>query len=168
MTILQVLQIPSPILNTPANPVDGFVDELATLAKDMTETMLENNLVGIAGNQVGCLLRIIVVNFGTTAKPIPVVMVNPVIKHLGTSKKDKSAGKVWNWEGCGSIAGKMYQVQRTVKIEVTFKNVHGIDVGLVLEKDMAFVVQHEVDHLNGYLPEQSRKISCHASCKIRI
>jgi peptide deformylase len=149
MTILDVLQVPHPILNATASPVESFNSELGTLAQDMAETMLKNNLVGIAGNQVGSLLRVIVVNFGTTENPNPVIMVNPVVKHLGTSKKDKSAGKLWMWDGCGSIPNKRFLVERTVKVEVTFKNTHGNDVGLTLSSPMSFVVQHEVDHLNG-------------------
>lgn len=145
MTILPVIQTPHPALNIVSKPVESFDEALGTLAQDMTETMLENGLVGIASNQVGSLLRVIVIKFGDTN----VVMVNPVIKHLGTSKTNKSQGKVWNWEGCGSIAGKMFLVERTVNIEVTFKNIHGNDVGLVLDNSMAFSVQHEVDHLNG-------------------
>lgn len=149
MTVLQVLQTHHPILNTPASLVESFDEALGTLAQDMTETMLEIGLVGIASNQVGSLARVIVVNFGTMESPNVVTMVNPVVKHLGTSKTNKSQGKVWNWEGCGSIAGKRFLVERTMKIEVTFKNVHGNDVGLVLDNHMAFVVQHEVDHASG-------------------
>jgi len=79
MTILSVLQTPHPILNTPASPVESFNSDLATLAKDMTETMLENNLVGISANQVGCLLRVIVVGWGQGENQ-NIVMVNPVVK----------------------------------------------------------------------------------------
>jgi len=147
MTILPVLQSPHPILTRQSVEVTEFNNDVVQLAQDLADTMIANNLVGIASNQIASLLRVIVINFGTQEKPMPITMVNPVVRHLNVAKK--GVGKVWNWEGCGSIPNKMFLVERTVKIRVSFKNVHGNEVGLELEGDMAFRVQHEVDHLNG-------------------
>jgi len=62
MAKLQVLEIPHPILRETAAHVEVVTPEIQQLLSDMLETMYVSNGVGLAGNQVGKLLRVVVVD----------------------------------------------------------------------------------------------------------
>ena len=62
MAILPVLEIPNPILLQKAEPVSVVNDEIKQLLSDMLETMYATHGVGLAGNQVGVLKRVVVLD----------------------------------------------------------------------------------------------------------
>ncbi len=99
----------------------------------MFEVMNEHNAIGLAANQIGLNDRVIII------KPYW-VFINPVII--------KSKGVTKLTEQCLSIPGQEFEVTRANEIEIEcqtskFKyNLSGI---------LAWVIQHEVDHLNGIL-----------------
>ena len=53
MAVLKLVTWPNPILETPADPVTKFDDDLRKLADDMFETMYAAPGVGLAAVQVG-------------------------------------------------------------------------------------------------------------------
>ena len=62
MAILPVLEIPNQILLQKAEPVEAVTDEIKQLLSDMLETMYATNGVGLAGNQIGVLKRVVVLD----------------------------------------------------------------------------------------------------------
>ena len=68
MAIRNIVKEGDPILNKVCRPVTRFDDRLATLLDDMRETMIQADGVGLAGPQVGRLLRPFVV-WDTTDDP---------------------------------------------------------------------------------------------------
>lgn len=67
------------------------------------------------------------------------------------------------WEGCISYDEHLCLVERPSFISVTWKNIRGQDVNMLLQGLVARIFQHEVDHLNGELmweetPESERVI----------
>ena len=62
MTKLTVLEIPNPVLYEKAEEVKEVTPEIQTILADMLETMYKTNGVGLAGNQVGLLKRLVVID----------------------------------------------------------------------------------------------------------
>jgi peptide deformylase len=142
--VLKVLKYPDSLLRKKCLPVDKISKEVYTLVDDMIETMLKEDGLGLAANQVGSLSRIIVIN--TTShedKPEPIAMINPVILN--------QEGSTIEEEGCLSFPELYLKINRPERVRVHAKNLYNED--LVYETDgiMARAIFHEIDHLNGIL-----------------
>ena len=127
-------------------PQGGSSEEVKELVKDLKDTMLSQNGVGLAAPQVGVNLRVIVVQLMSAGKLVGPVqeMINPVItKH--------STEIVGYEEGCLSIPGEFYKIDRPSKIDVKFQTLNGRYKRWYLRGLEARVVQHELDHLDGIL-----------------
>lgn len=146
----------NPILREKAKDVTSFSDELATLARDMVTTMREESGIGLAGPQIGKLLRIFVMEIppdmdvdaaGERLNPGldgPLVVVNP---HIETPEDDTDEME----EGCLSIPDVRGRVERPYEIILTYQTVTGEEKSLHLKGLAARCAQHELDHLNGVL-----------------
>jgi peptide deformylase len=150
MAKLELRRYDDPILRKKAVPIGLITSEIEQLAKDMIETMLHANGVGLAGPQVGQLVRIFVIrdevvgpdeeySFGT-----PEVLINPTLSH-------PSEQKVGMVEGCLSLPGLYVEVIRPKKIHVQYMNLQGEWIEEDLDAFRARVIMHENDHLNGVL-----------------
>jgi len=138
-------KIPDPILRKKSKPVNTSLD-LTHLFEEMSRIRQENNGAGIAAPQLGELLRII--NFVYKGREVTVV--NPVIKH----KK----GAVLIDEGCLSIPDFIYQVKRPTSLTLFGEDTHGEPVKFKCDINHAYIVEHEVDHLNGILIDVKGKL----------
>ena len=99
-----------------------------------------NDGVGIAANQIGMSVMVFVIATGNIWK----TFINPKIK--------RSYGeKINNIEGCLSIPGKHYEVKRYTKVDIEFYDYDFKKQNKTYEWPEAVIIQHEVDHLNGYL-----------------
>jgi peptide deformylase len=134
----QILQEGDKTLKKKAKRVDKVDDTLRNVASRMVETMLANNGVGISGNQVGVLRRIIVV----TVNNEPKVMVNPEIVFY-------SENTVIENEGCLSFPGQFYDIPRSKKVTVKYRNLAGHPMLETHEGLTARCILHEIDHLDG-------------------
>ena len=145
---MEILLHPNPILNTKAEPVVDFNDEIKILSDEMVVLTAnpDNGLAGISGNQVGELKRIFTAHFGYTenGEATIVTFINPKI----TPNKNK--GEEYGYEGCASLPME-YNVKRWKEVNITAQNIHGNEFSLTLSGNMARVVQHETDHLNGIM-----------------
>jgi peptide deformylase len=140
--LAQIRQYGDPVLRMRAREVERFDDDLVRLAERMTRLMHEANGVGLAGNQVGVLQRIVVIQ--PRADEEPVALVNPaLVEQDGNVEADD--------EGCLSLQGVLVPVERSTRVVVEAKDPQGGDLRLELEDLAARVVQHEVDHLDGVL-----------------
>lgn len=143
MTKLTVLEIPHPILRETAAHVEVVTPEIQQLLSDMLETMYASNGVGLAGNQVGKLLRVVVVDCGDE-KPDPIKMVNPeIIAH--------SESLVFHSEGCLSVPREYADVERYETVTVRYLDETGKEQTRVADGLLAIAFQHEIDHLDGHL-----------------
>ena len=103
MAILKIARMGHPVLLRRAEVVaDPSNPEIARLAADMIETMLDAGGLGLAGPQVHVPLRIFVMQLpadrsGEDALG-PMVVINPIVEALGEER-------VLRWEGCLSIPG---------------------------------------------------------------
>lgn len=144
MTIRTIHTFPDPVLRQQAKKVTTFDDELKELAADMAETMYDAPGIGLAANQIGVLLQIIVVDLSTDADEKKfTTFVNPVIS--------EGEGCVSDEEGCLSVIEYTAAVKRFKKIKVTAQDLEGKVLEFIAEDRFARVIQHEVDHLHGKL-----------------
>jgi len=140
--VLKIIKYPDSLLREKCLRVDNISKEVYKLVDDMIETMLKEDGLGLAANQVGSLSRIILINTSSQEdKPEPVAMINPVILN--------QEGSVIEEEGCLSFPELYLKIGRPERVRVHTKNLYSED--LVYEADgiMARAILHEIDHLNG-------------------
>ena len=141
--LLKILVDGDPVLRKISKPVTQFDATLATLAKNMIETMYSATGVGLAAPQVNQSIRMVVSDWSDD-RNLPLVWVNPEIVPVG---KKMQCGE----EGCLSVPGYLGQVERFEKIKIKAQTLNGKGIETELEGFPAVVLQHEVDHLNGIL-----------------
>lgn len=133
------------ILRTESVPIKNFGKDLKKLMKDMKETMLAADGLGLAAPQVGVSMRMFVLILDYKGAEERVIeMVNPMI--LEHSDEVSMAE-----EGCLSLPGLYAKVERWNRVKVEFYDVAGVRQVLELYGLDAREVQHENDHLNGVL-----------------
>jgi peptide deformylase len=130
----------SPVLRTKTKPVTKVTKEILKLLRDMQETTVKADGLGIAAPQIGQSLRMCIVRINGKLMP----MVNPHITH-------KSVEMEYAEEGCLSLPNIWLQVPRSTSITVQYLDGKGKEQERMLENLDARVVQHEVDHLEGKL-----------------
>ena len=144
MAVLKLVTWPNPILETPADPVTKFDDDLRKLADDMFETMYAAPGVGLAGVQVGIAKRLFVMDCSGGKDPASrYFMANPEI----IVQEGKQEGE----EGCLSIPGIYSKVQRSLRVIARGHDLNGKEYeieGIELE---GRCLLHETDHCDGIL-----------------
>lgn len=130
----------TPVLRAKAKKVPKVTKKIQDLIRDMGETMIKADGVGLAAPQVGESLRICVAPVNGKF----MALINPEITSLS---KETNIDE----EGCLSLPGIYLPIERANKITVTFMDSKGGHQERQLEMFEARVVQHETDHLNGIL-----------------
>ena len=142
--IYQIVCFPQQVLQEEASPVGEITDEVQAIADKMQHTMYENEGIGLAANQVGIKLRIIVLDV-SEEKNQPYQLANPEI--IKISEKNNTCE-----EGCLSIPNLRFDVKRPEAVTIK-----AIDIKtkkeITIEADgiLATCLQHEIDHINGIL-----------------
>jgi peptide deformylase len=150
MAIRDILKMGNPDLLKVSEPVDFEKDDLATLIKDMKETMKANDGAGLAAPQIGVFKRLVIFGFDTNdrypeADSVPfTVLINPTITPLSDEQEN-------GWEGCLSVPGLRGVVPRYTHIKYEGYDAEGNKIEREVENFHARVVQHECDHLDGIL-----------------
>ena len=151
MAILEIRRWGDPGLRQRAKEVEEITDVHRRLIVDMIETMRAAPGVGLAGPQVGVLERVFVWEVGEEHGAV----FNPVI----VARSDE---QVEGEEGCLSLPGLYYPVDRAETVTVEGIDENGDPVKLDADDLLARVCQHEIDHLDGvlfidHLPDEMRK-----------
>ena len=138
--MLEILKDDHKLLRRKAKRVDKIDDTIRNLAANMVETMLAANGIGISGNQIGVLKRIIVV----LVNEQPKIMVNPEITFQSqeTCKME---------EGCLSFPGTFLEIERPTSVTVKYRNLAGHPMLETHEGLTARCIFHEIEHLNGVI-----------------
>jgi len=146
---LPILTYPNELLHKEAENIIRFDDEdnhhLTQLFADMSLTMINNRGIGLAAPQVGILANMLVILAQQEGKhmPEPYALINPIIK-------EQDGEYEWE-EGCLSVPGYYENRTRAKKVVIQFQNLVGEEKEVEFHGLYAFVVQHEMDHLDGKL-----------------
>ncbi|CAN5479928.1 peptide deformylase [soil metagenome] len=151
MAILRIRTFGDPALRQRARPIDQVTRLHRRLVSDMLDTMRAAPGVGLAGPQVGVLERVLVWEIEEEHGAV----INPVLL-------DPSEEMLTAEEGCLSLPGLAYAVERHVRVTVEGVDHRGRPLRIEAEDYMARVFQHEIDHLDGVLfidrlPEELRR-----------
>lgn len=130
-------------------PKEILSDPVKRLVLEMEATMRVYDGVGIAANQVGeglaCFLMALEPGSPRCEEGIPrTVVFNPSVKILG---KEEAV----DWEGCLSVPGLRGRVPRAAALELSGLDEKAKAFKRVYEGFPARVVQHECDHLAGFV-----------------
>lgn len=137
---MKIRMVPDGMLYRKARPVNTVDARIQGIIGRMFITMYQARGIGLAANQVGTLLQIVVLNIGHD----PMVLINPAIQ-------DMHSGRVWERESCLSIPGYSVPVERMYQIQVKSLNWQGKEQNFEAAGLTARCIQHEVDHLHGIL-----------------
>ena len=136
MAIKKILTYPDPVLRQKVETVTSFDDSLKQLAHDLTETMYDAPGVGLAANQVGVCLRVVVIDISAgKEEKKPLVLVNPEILEKEGCQVDE--------EGCLSVIDLTANVERYKKLLVRAQDLEGRTWEFPAEDFFARVIQHE-------------------------
>lgn len=144
MAIKKILTFPNPVLRQKVETVTSFDESLKELATDLAETMYDAPGAGLAANQIGVCLRVVVVDISENKEEKKhLVLVNPEII-------DKEGCQI-DEEGCLSVIDLTAKVERYRKLLVRAQDLDGKSWEFPAEDFFARVIQHELDHINGIL-----------------
>lgn len=140
MAVLPIRTFGFPGLRERAREVGTPTSLHRKLIEDMLETMRAAPGVGLAGPQVGVMERIFVweTEDGYGA------VVDPVIT-------ERSEETVSDEEGCLSLPGLYFDVERAQRVTITGLDADGDPLEIEVEGFKARIFQHEIDHLDGVL-----------------
>ncbi|HET7651525.1 MAG TPA: peptide deformylase [Acidimicrobiales bacterium] len=146
--IRPVLRLPEAILKQPCAPVERIDAAARELARDLLDTMRASPAcVGLAANQIGVPVRAFAVDVTGHRKARSChgefVLLNPEIL--------LAHGPVAAREGCMSVPDLTGDVARATTLVVRGLTPEGDERVLEVDAFEARAVQHEVDHLDGFL-----------------
>ena len=144
MALLDICTYPDPVLREKACCIETFDRNLSKLIEDMAETMYNAPGIGLAANQVGKPVQLLVIDL---QKPDYehglIVLINPRIV--------TAEGEITYEEGCLSVPEFFATVKRFDQITVRAVDEHRNPVEIQASGLLAIALQHEMDHLNGKL-----------------
>jgi peptide deformylase len=140
VAILRIRTFGDPVLRQPAKEVDGITDLHRKLIADMFDTMRDAPGVGLAAPQVGVLERIFVWENEDQSG----VLINPRVVRRSNNAEEGE-------EGCLSLPGVVYTVERPAEVTVEAVDENWKPVTIEAKELLARIFQHEIDHLDGVL-----------------
>lgn len=125
------------ILRKKCKQVDKIDARILEILNDMAETMYQASGAGLAGNQIGVLRRLVVMDVGEGLMKL----VNPeIISEEGTQEVV---------EGCLSFPDVWGKLMRPSRVAVRALNEKGETITIEGEGLKAKCLCHEIDHLDG-------------------
>jgi len=147
MAVRDLLEYPDPRLKEISATVIDFGSALAELVRDLEDTMLAGpGSVGIAAPQINVFQRVVIVDVSSKPKVSShgrLVLINPEI--VGRD------GEVKGREGCMSVPDFTGNVIRAARIRLRAQGLTAEWKEIECEGYEARAIQHELDHLDGFL-----------------
>ena len=154
----EIVTFGHPALTAKSSNIEKIDDYIVSLSKKMINIMYEAPGVGLAAPQIGINKNIFVFDAGEGPK----VAINPKIEDL--------KGDIIFMEGCLSLPGYYWDIERYEYAKVSCLNENGEETIYEGEELLGRVLQHEYDHLQGHLllKKLKRKIRKEALKEISI
>ncbi len=144
MTIRRIELYGSPVLREKARRVEEITPEVRSLMDDMAETMRFAGGAGLAANQVGEAVRVMLVDLGLEGGAENYTFfVNPEIL--------EQSGESFREEGCLSFPKIFEKVRRPSHVKIRAQDRDGKTFELEGDAYLAHALCHEIDHLDGVL-----------------
>ncbi|MDX1583552.1 MAG: peptide deformylase [Thermoanaerobaculia bacterium] len=144
MAIRPIVRLGDDVLRQKTEPVTEFDDDLCKLIDDMVDTMYAAPGVGLAANQIGVPLDLMIIDTSVGETP-------GQLRVFANSRITRTEGEQAGEEGCLSVPGFTENVTRPATVWVEFQDRKGEWSELKTEGLMARAVCHETDHLRGIL-----------------
>ena len=146
MAVRAVLRLPERVLKHRAASVGSVPSD--DVVADLVDTMrVSPACVGLAAPQIGLSSRVIAVDVGghpkTTAYHGLIVVIDPTVI-------DATGAEVAR-EGCMSVPDLTANVKRALRLVVGGRSPGGEETVIATEGFEARALQHEIDHLDGFL-----------------
>lgn len=160
MPVRQILLLGNPKLYEVSEPVAREeLLELVPVITDLRDTLRDFRArwgVGraIAAPQIGVMKRIVFMEIGDTQTP----MLNPELSNFSDEMMEL-------WDDCMSFPELLVRVQRHARCLLTYRDLDWQEHRMELEGDLAELLQHECDHLEGWLAV-SRAIDIRSFCHV--
>jgi len=142
---LKILKYGDPILRKKVENVSDFTN-LPDLVEQMFNTMYEGSGIGLAANQVGYSLNLLILDTSCLEgeeDSKPYILINTEI--IG------SGGSTIMEEGCLSVPDIRAEIKRPETIKIKFQDLEQNFHEETFTGLISRVIQHELDHLNGKL-----------------
>lgn len=145
MAIREILLLGNPKLYDISEPVaPEEVAGLLPVVADLRDTLLAfrrryNAGRAIAAPQIGVMKRLVYMEIDT-----PTPMFNPVLSNFSDERFEL-------WDDCMSFPDLFVYLSRHARCDITFRDLDWVEHTLHLEGDLAELLQHECDHLEGVL-----------------
>ena len=140
MTVREIRLFGDPVLKSVSDPVKNFDGRLKALVDDLLDTTKQPGRAGVAAPQIGVNLRVFSYNVHGEVGYI----INPEIVEVSGEKREVD-------EGCLSVPGLWHKTPRYEFARVIGQNLAGDRIELSGTGLMAQMLQHECDHLDGYV-----------------
>jgi peptide deformylase len=137
---VDVRQVGDPVLHAPAKKPRTEKKELEPLVQRMFASMVEARGIGIAAQQIGVPLRVVIIDVDDTG----IVAVNPEVEFTSAEVEELS-------EGCLSVRGMYGMLERPILARVTAVDITGKKFTIEGEGLGAQCLLHETDHTTGTL-----------------
>jgi peptide deformylase len=141
MTVRRFIPWPDKRLRTMCDPVEEITDEIRAIWDDMVETMDAMPGVGLAGPQIGVMLRLAVVD-ASQQRNRRIRMANPEILEASAKPREHE-------EASPNLPGVSAVVSRPRAVSVRYLDENGVIARRDFVDLEATSVQHQIDHLNG-------------------
>lgn len=137
---VEVRQVGDPVLHAPGRKPRIDRKELELLVQRMFASMIEARGIGIAAQQIGVPLRVVIID----VDDVGIVAVNPEVEFEGAEIEEMS-------EGCLSVRGLYGMLERPLLARVNAVDITGKKFTIEGEGLGAQCMLHETDHTNGVL-----------------
>jgi len=142
---LQIMPADEAALRVECDEIEGDLEAVRDLARDMGRLMRAGGGIGIAAPQVGATERLIVVSYACAGVKDAVdsweAMLNPQIVWASEEEEIQA-------EGCLSLPGRFGLVRRPKFVVVEYKSLKWASCTQECHGLFARCVQHEMDHLD--------------------
>jgi peptide deformylase len=152
MKTFKIVSIGHPVLRQKiknVTPAQRKTKNFQKFLKDMVRWMRQAHGVGLAANQVGADKRALVMECAGN-KRYPRVASVPLQTYLNARIVKYSKKLEKGWEGCLSIPGYRGIVPRSQSVTFEALTPDGKKIRKTVYGFEARIIQHEVDHLNGF------------------
>lgn len=126
--------------------MNQYDDQLKSLLQDLEDTLYAEEAAAISAPQIGVNQRVALIDMELEGL---LQLINPVIK----SHSDE---EITDLEGSITLPNIFGEVTRSKMIVVQCNDVNGNQVELTAYDDVARMILHMVDHLNGILYRESK------------